>query len=172
MSDQLVAPTNASLEVSLDSVRSSQGQRWFELLLLLSIAFGPSIFASLQMLKNGQAIGSAPWPLHLFHEITALLLLGYILSRRKLRLADLGIRWTFKDLIRGVALIVASYRLYTVGDFVAYMIHRAFFGEAHSGMTAQAVFGHFSIAAIHLRSCWEPLIGLLRNPHWPVGAPE
>jgi uncharacterized protein len=165
MSDQLVIPADASLEVSVDGARASRRQRWFELVLLLSIAFGQPIFASLHVLKNGQAaLGNgrtSQWPLLLFHEITVLLLLGYILSRRKLRVADLGLRWAPKELISGIGLTIVSYGAYIVGYLIVHSIHRAIFGTVQAGVTAQAMFGHSSLFALPLvlvNPCFEELI--------------
>jgi membrane protease YdiL (CAAX protease family) len=126
--------------------------RWFELALLLSIAFGSYIFSSVHVLITGQV--NTPyspdlrWAMSLFHEVTALLLLGYILSRRKVRFADLGLRWSFGDLTNGVGLVIGSYCAYYVGYIVVYAIHHAIFGAAHSAMTTYAIFGHMGIAAI------------------------
>ncbi|MDE3188050.1 MAG: CPBP family intramembrane metalloprotease [Acidobacteriota bacterium] len=153
MSEQLVVLSDASrVDAPPDGTRASWRVRWFELVLLLSIAFGPYVFSSLHVLTTGQA--STPysqdsrWTMSFFHEVTALLLLGYILARRKVRFTDLGLRWSLADMTGGVGLAVGSYCAYVIGYFVVHAIQHAIFGAAHGGMTSQAIFGHPRISAV------------------------
>jgi membrane protease YdiL (CAAX protease family) len=138
----------------------SNRMRWFEFVLLLSIAFGPSVLTSLHQLVTGPA--STPsaqdfrWALSLLHEMTSLLLLGYILSRRKVRFANLGLRWSRKDLPSGVALAIGSYCAYYVGRILVHSIYYAMFGAAHDGKTVQSIFGHVGFFAIPI-SLLNPL---------------
>ncbi len=88
------------------------------------------------------------WGVSLVHEVTALLLLGYILSRRNLRFKNLGLRWSLGDLTTGVGIAIGSYCAYVAGYFVVHAIHQAIFGSAHGGVTTQAMFGHPHIYAL------------------------
>lgn len=152
MSEQLVTLEDASpIEAQPECVCVSLRLRWFELALLLSIAFGHYIFTSLHVLITGQVNVSSPdfrWAMSLFQEVTSVLLLGYILSRRKVQFADLGLRWSFRDLPRGVGVAIGSYCAYYLGYVAVHSIHYAIFGAVHSGMTAQAIFGHTGVVAI------------------------
>lgn len=153
MSEQLIVLTDASpSEAPAKRTRVSSRLRWFEFALLISIALGPYMFSSLQVLVSSQAttpyVQGFRWVLSFFHEMTALLLLGYVLSRRQIRLADLGLRWSIRDLTIGVGLAFGSYCAYYAGYIVVHTIHYAIFGAAHGGATAQALFGHIGISAI------------------------
>lgn len=166
MSDQLAFLADAPPVEALPELRPASSRlRWFELALVLSIACGTYIFSSLYVLITGQT--SMPnaagfrWALSLFHEVTALLLLGYILSRRKVRFADLGLRWSLRDVATGAGLAFASYCAYYAGYIVVHSIHHVIFGDTHGGMTAQAMFGHagiFAIPFVLLNPFFEELI--------------
>jgi len=77
--------TGAQPESSLSAAR----QRWFELCLVLLVACGSAFLNALYVLKNGT--NAVPhmtydkWLIGIVQEVTALLLLGYVLSRAKLR---------------------------------------------------------------------------------------
>jgi membrane protease YdiL (CAAX protease family) len=153
MLDQLNNLTDASTaKAPPQDMSASRRLRWFELALLLSIAVGPYFLSSIHLLITGQATApSAPefrWTSSLLHEVTALLLLGYILSRRKVRFVDLGLRWSLFDLTSGLGLVIVSYCAYYAGYIVVHTIHHAIFGAAQGGVTAQAAFGHPGISAI------------------------
>jgi membrane protease YdiL (CAAX protease family) len=166
VSDQLPILTDASpIEALYEHVRASERMRWLELALLLSISFGQYFFVSLYTLITGliNMAGSQDyqWALTFFHEAMALLLLGYILSRRKARFADLGLRWSTGDLIRGAGVAIGSYCAYFAGNVIVHGIHRAILGDSHSGNTAQAIFGHpgfFAIPFFLLNPFFEEMI--------------
>jgi hypothetical protein len=61
------------------------------------------------------------WAVGLTHEVASLLLLVYVLSRRNLRLASLGFRWSAKDLLLGVTIAIGSYIAYAIGFFLRRM---------------------------------------------------
>jgi membrane protease YdiL (CAAX protease family) len=153
MFNQPVILTDASATgVRPELVRDSRRLRWFELALLLSIALGPYILSGLRILITGHVSSSytpeTRWVISLLHEITALLLLGYILFRRKIQFADLGLKWSFGDLASGAAVTIGAYCSYIAGYMVVHAIHRAIFGDVSSGMTAQTIFGHPGLSAI------------------------
>jgi membrane protease YdiL (CAAX protease family) len=88
------------------------------------------------------------WDVQIVHEITCLLLLGYILGRRKLRFNALGLRWSIRDIGEGIAVTVASYLVYWAGDLIVYMAGRAMHISDHGGLTAQQAFGRLSLIAV------------------------
>lgn len=153
MPEQLVMlPDAPNAEVLPERQFAFERLRWFELALLLSIAVGPYIFSSLHILMTGQA--STPYSqdyqnaLSLFHQVTTLLLLGYVLSRRKVRLSDLGLRWSIRDLTAGVGLAIGSYCAYYAGFIIVHAIHYFVFGATHGGTTPQTIFRHTGVLAI------------------------
>src|ERR1700693_781621 len=95
--------------------------RWFEVVLVLLVAFARSILNAVYLLNHSPtpnvAIGRDRWILGLFHEIIALLLLGYVLSRRGGLLAGLqklGLRWSFRDIGIGFLLWGVSRFVYII----------------------------------------------------------
>jgi membrane protease YdiL (CAAX protease family) len=153
MSDEILANREASpFEVPIKRITCAERYRWFELSLILLISFGNSIMGSLYVLKYGRTmlpyLNDSRWTAGILHELTCLLLLGYILSRRRLRLRDLGLRWSLRDLGIGIVITVAAYLAYTVGYLIVHSLHRALFSSATSGVAFRDVFSHPSIMAI------------------------
>jgi hypothetical protein len=96
----LGADTPAAAEVVTQAQRR---KRWFELGLVLLIAFGGSMLYSFSVLKNGltpqSAVSNVRWAILALHEGATLLLLVYVLSRRSLTLSSIGLRWSPKDVL-------------------------------------------------------------------------
>jgi len=153
MSEQLIVPNDAlPAEAPPQLARVSQRLRWLELVLVLSISFGQYVFSSLYLLSTGQ-IGTFnrpanQWAMSFFQEATSLVLLGYVLWRRKLRFRDIGLRWSNAETLRGVGVAVGAYLSYTVGSFVVWEIHKSIFATAHGGVTAQSLYAHPGFVAI------------------------
>jgi membrane protease YdiL (CAAX protease family) len=82
------------------------------------------------------------WTGMLVKECTALLLLGYVLARRKLRLRDLGLRWSFREAGAGLLVAAASYAAYMVGYHVLTFAHRLLLGTPARGVSTGQIFGY------------------------------
>jgi len=127
-------------------------QRWLEVCLVLLVAFGSYIVYGAHLLISGP--GNAPpvsgsrWVLGIVQEATALLLLGYVLSRRSLRFANIGLHWSARDI--GVAVVVAgvSYAAYGLGYTLVQAIHHSMYGSFATGRTAKDFFAYPSVMAI------------------------
>jgi len=123
--------------------------RCVELGLVLLVAFGNPVLNSLAYFAGGRFThGDWPpnmrWTIALFQESIALLLLGYVLARRKLRIRDLGLRWSFRELGPGALVAIASYIAYALGCAVLNAVHRKLFGaDAHS-TPLHTLFGYAS----------------------------
>jgi len=141
-------PTNPRNEVSPEERR----QRWFEVCLVLLVAFGGSILNSLYLLKNGPGamahISGARWSIGIVEEATALLLLGYVLSRRGLRFSSLGFRWSLRGLGVGVLVTGLSYATYALGSTIIQVFHYSIYRSLATGPTANDFFVHPSAVAI------------------------
>lgn len=126
--------------------------RWFEVVLILLVACGGSLLNSLYLLKNGPTamppVTSLRWTAGIVHEISCLLLLGYVLARRKLNFASLGLRWSFKD--AGVGLLVTglSYVAYAIGAMFVHAVHYSLYGSLAAGPTGKDFFAHPPLVAI------------------------
>ncbi len=116
------------------------------------IACGSPLLNSLYLLKNGPSA----IPLHsiarssigIFHEITALLLLAYVLSRRKLRFKDIGLQWSWRDTGIGLLVAVVSYASYIFGSLAIHLAHYAIYGSIVTSPRASDFFGHPSVLAV------------------------
>jgi membrane protease YdiL (CAAX protease family) len=126
--------------------------RWFELFLVLLVAVGSPLLNALYLLKNGPGAmphtTNASWSILILREVSALLLLGYVLSRRNLRFKDLGLRWSLRGVGVGILLTVASYMSYALGTVIVQALHLAMFGTGVRGPTGRDFFAHPSIAVI------------------------
>ena len=140
--------TNARSDISAGDTR----KRWFEVCLVLLAAYGSSIVNSIYLLVNGPGamphISNARWTIGIVQEITALLLLGYVLSRRGHSFRNLGFRWSLRD--TGIGLLVAglSYAAYITGSMFVHVVHYSMYGSLATGPTGKDFFGHPSVVAI------------------------
>jgi hypothetical protein len=107
----VLAP-NSSPELVEPASGDSHRLLWFELFLVLTIAFAGTIASAIYLLRHGPGPAqnslqnSSRWISGALHEITALFLLGYVLFRRGLRsrLQAIGGRWSLRDLLTGMFL--------------------------------------------------------------------
>lgn len=119
---------------------------------MLLVAFGGSILGSLYILKNGWnpslLRSNASLSIAILNELTALLLLTYVLSRRTLRFRDLGLRWSLRDV--GVGLLIAgiSVGVYVLGSSIVRLVYYRMFGVLAHGANGGEFFAHTSVAAI------------------------
>jgi membrane protease YdiL (CAAX protease family) len=127
-------------------------QRWFEVGLVLLIACGGSLVNALYLLKNGPSpvLGASTlrWSYSLVHEISALLLLSYVLSRRGLQFKDIGLRWSTRDVGAGVLLTAAAFGAYVLGLFFVELFHHWVYGSwaiVHGG---KDFFAHPAVAFV------------------------
>jgi membrane protease YdiL (CAAX protease family) len=81
-------------------------------------------------------------------EITALLLLGYVLSRRGLTLTNLGFRWAARDVGMGLLVAGLSFAAYVTGSMLVHLAHYSMYGSLATGPTANDLFAHASVVAI------------------------
>jgi membrane protease YdiL (CAAX protease family) len=142
----------ASAHVQAEVPASERRQRWFEVCLVLLAACGSSFMNALFILRNGPIAvphnSNERWLIGIFQEVIALLLLGYVLSRRSLRFKDLGLRWRLRD--AGVGLLVAgiSYAAYVLGSMLVHLVHYAMYGVLAKSLSGKDFFAHPSVASI------------------------
>ena len=127
-------------------------QRWFEVSLVLLVAVVPAVLSALYILKGGPSIvppmSNARWLAGLGQEITGLLLLGYVLSRRNLRLKDLGVRWSLQDAGVGLVVAGASFAAYVLGSMIVYVVQYWMYGSIAVGPSGKDFFAHPGVAII------------------------
>ena len=101
-------------------------RRWFELFLVLLVAFGAPFINSLAVLRTGPSatsyISGGRWLGAMVQEVAALLVLGYVLARRNLRFRDIGLRWSMREVGAGLLVTVAAYLMYVVGSLIIHFL--------------------------------------------------
>lgn len=126
--------------------------RWLELSLVLAVCFAPAIITSLDILINGRGALPSSTNLRLtasiVHEVSGLLLVGYILWRRKIQIADLGLRWSFRDLCMGLVVAIVAYLAYAVGPYLIHLADHTMYASAQRSNVARQMFGQALIAMI------------------------
>ncbi len=150
-------PDTPAATISTDTRRNATAdtrrQRWLEVCLVLLVAFGGPVLGSLYILGNAWK----PSPLEsnvrpsfgILHELTALLLLAYVLSRRGLRFGNLGLRWSWRDVGVGLLVTGVSYAAYAVGSIAVHQFYYRIFAVLEQGASRGEVFAHpYSLAAI------------------------
>jgi uncharacterized protein len=149
-----IAAKTLAIETPLDPAVDSKRYRWFEVFLVLLISCGGYILTGLFILNRAQVTSpvaqDARWTMALFQELTALLLLGYVLSRRRMRIRDLGLRWSLREVVSGLGVAAAAYVAYGVGYSMLHSLFHAFAPAGLGGLTARQAFGHPSIMAVPL----------------------
>lgn len=88
------------------------------------------------------------WVSGLLEEVAALLLLGYVLSRRGRSFRDLGLRWSFSNV--GVGLLVAGvcFAVYVFGSIIVHVVHYTIYRTLANGPTGSTFFSHPGFLAV------------------------
>ena len=135
-----------------DTPAGVRRRRWLEVCLVLLVAFGGYFLNSLYILENGSGAGpqisNARWSVDSLHKLTALFLLIYVLSRRSLRLRDLGLRWSLRDV--GVGLLISGgfFVAYALGWSVVQFVHYRVFGSWAHEPSLSGFFANRSVTVI------------------------
>jgi len=144
---EISAPT-----VPLQRSGESRRQRWFEVGLVLLVAFGGAFLNAADLLHKGPAgfpqVSNARWAVGTIQEITALILLGYVLSRRGLRLRNLGFSWRVRDVGVGFLDAGTCFATYLLGSIVVHLLHYGIYGYVATGPSGRDFFAHPPVAAI------------------------
>jgi membrane protease YdiL (CAAX protease family) len=143
---------DASIGSQSEVLASAKRQRWFEIVLVLLVSFGGFFLNSLYLLRNGPSaapnMSNFRWTIGILHEITALILLGYVLSRRRLRFKDLGFQWSLRSVGASLKVTFVSYLIYCFGAAAVRGIQYTIQGSAVAGPTGKDFFAHPSIVAV------------------------
>lgn len=136
--------------------------RWFELSLVLLVAFSGYVLTSLSILNGKQyatAYQGSPYFAGMVQEAVSLLLLAYVLSRRKLRFRDLGMRWSSRALVSGLLVTLLAYVSYYFGYSIIRFVAPAFSLSTTGGHTYHHPYPSFAaIPFFLLNPFFEELI--------------
>lgn len=158
----MIAPQLSPAEACTIAAPGERRTRCFELSLVTLVALGQYILISIFML-NGAQYSRPPDSTYrlssIFQQTTSLLLLGYVLSRRKLRFRDIGLRWSIGDIGRGAGVWVLSWLAYYAG----YYLIQAIAYTASPTSTSKPAYhwdrpGYYAIPFLLLNPFFEELI--------------
>ena len=152
MAESLSSP-NADLPAETGAVAiADKGMRWFELVLVLLVAVGSSTVGSFYIARADlPALAHTTnlrWILGTFHELTALLLLFYVLRRRGLGLRALNLRWSLLDCGSGFLLAVTAIVSYMIGSGIIHWIFELAIGSQGRVHTSAQIFGKGSFGFV------------------------
>lgn len=157
MPDEISAPQESSTTepAPQEPARESKAIRWFELSLVLLVCFGSSLITSIHFVIAGDATSypqqGVDWGYMILQEVIGLLLLAYVLWRRRMTFRDLGLTWSPGQPLIGAFVAVAAYLSYAVGYTLIHLARQAVFhAVAQAGPSARQVFGHPSLLSIPL----------------------
>jgi membrane protease YdiL (CAAX protease family) len=159
-----VTPVPEASPSTLPQVHRNNLQ-WFELGLVLLVAFGSSLALSIHVLVHapGDWAGytNERWMYSAFHELSCLALLGYVLHRRGLRFRDLGLKWSGRDVVIGVGLYALATIAYSIGYWLIQAGQATITGSYATPVQAAQIFGHpttFAFLFAFLNPFFEELI--------------
>ena len=132
-------------QAPLDSRPAEKKLEWFEVSLVVLVAFSNSFIGSIALLFGGRnAAGpnsNARWLGASIHELLCLALLGYVLSRRRLRFRDLGLNWSLGGVWRGFVVAAVAYGFAMIGGYILHQLHNILHSFSSGGVTAFEAFG-------------------------------
>lgn len=127
-------------------------RRWFEISLVLGNSLGISLLYSLYLLRNAPTVAlkmSAFRSLYgIAHESLSLLLLAYVLSRRKLGLRDLGLQWSIRNIVPSIVVTALAFASYVAGSILLRALHFELYGTIARGPSTRQFFSNPSIWAL------------------------
>lgn len=125
---------------------SQNRRRWFELALVMFLAFSGSLIRSIALLKLGppstNQISMARWIEAGAHQIGILLLLAYILRQGGRTFCDIGFRWSFAETFYGLILYVVAFLVYVSGAFFIHFGYHLLSGSYPHYVDSRQIFGH------------------------------
>src|SRR5215472_5383211 len=133
--------------------RDSQARRrWFELALVMFLAFSGSLIRSIALLNAGPSspnqIAMARWIEAGAHQIGILFLVGSILRQSGRTFRDIGFRWSLTEATEGLWLYVAAYAFYRFGAVLIHVGYLLFSGSPPHYVDSRQIFGHMSLFAL------------------------
>ena len=127
-------------------------RRWLEVFLVLIFTVGNSLVTAIFLLENSLGIslrmttGRSLYAIA--HESASLLLLAYILSRRGLKLHNLGVQWSIRDVRVGVLVALVAGFAYFAGALFLQGLHYGLYGSIAKLLDARQFFANPSLAVI------------------------
>jgi len=127
-------------------------RRWFELALVMFLAFSGSLIRSISLLNAGPSspnqISMARWIEAAAHQIGILFLVSYILRQSGRTFRDIGFRWSLTEATEGLWLYVAAYTFYRAGAFLIHFGYHFLSGSHPHYVDSRLIFGHMPLFAL------------------------
>jgi membrane protease YdiL (CAAX protease family) len=144
--------TGTSPAIQPEISKEEKRRRWFEVFLVLAISLGTILLNSFYLLKNAPAVALRMSTLRslygIAHESLSLLLLVYVLSRRKLGLRDLGLKWSKRDVVSSFVVTVLAGMSYFAGATFLQVLHFELYGTIVRGPGGNQFFSRPTIWAL------------------------
>ena len=143
--------SSASTDAPIDNYSGSRALRWFEVALVLTFAVARPLVAAIYLLKRGPGsidTSASRWWSGTFYEVSALLLLWYVLRRSGRRLLDIGLQWSLRDVGVGLLVAVVGAAFYFFGAILLQAIHFAIYRSFASGPSVRNFFSKPTWAAV------------------------
>jgi len=146
---QTLYPVPEQPSAAVSEAASRNRRRWFELALVMFLAFSGPLIRSIALLHSGPSspnqIAMARWIEAAAHQIGILFLLGYILRQSGRTFCDIGFRWSLMEVMEGLWLFVAAYVFYRVGAFLIHFGYLLLSGSYPHYVDSRQIFGHMSL---------------------------
>jgi membrane protease YdiL (CAAX protease family) len=128
-------------------------RRSCEVTLVILIAFGQGFYLSLiaffhpaeAILRPGMYLR---WDLAFFRDLYSFIPPAYFLSRRGLRFKDIGLEWSWRDVMVSAPLTLASYAAFECSFRAIDAIRWHIFASRSHDLSGLQVFGHSTLAAL------------------------
>ena len=139
--------------VSTADASDSRNLRWVELALVMFVAFARPIFASSYtsiygIPSAGAEHAGSRYVLVFIHELSALLVLAYVLHRSGRSFRSLGLRASWREVRSGLALSAGCWVLSFIPAIVIELGHKLFFGDYAVPPNIAAMFPKASVVAM------------------------
>jgi membrane protease YdiL (CAAX protease family) len=139
----------AQVPTQESSLAEANDRQWhlLELGLVCLISFGPALLTCAQYLTTGRfpsnsGGGTWRWLYSILHQLSGLAVLAYVLRRRSKTFADIGWRWSAKELVRVPLLWISAVIAYTISRLLLRLMLNGFhFTEAHHPDVGAYLFG-------------------------------
>ena len=105
-------PTSVEERVVGPAAVEDKRERWIELCLVFFFSFSGSVYTAVYYLRHGPSATATPTTARVLYSTAqvaaTLVLLGYVLSRTGCGLRDIGLRWSWRDVLVGVVVLLAD----------------------------------------------------------------
>ena len=149
---QTLIPVTEQPSAAASEKDSRNPRRWFELALVIFLAFSGSLIRAIALLNLGPSspnqISMARWIEAGAHQIGILFLVGYLLRLHGRTFRDIGFRWSFEEIVYGLFLYVAAFLFHASTAFLIHFGYHLLSGTYPHYVDSRLIFGHIPLIAL------------------------